>query len=61
MDDWGLEIGKCFRVTDVGAETFDTFDRELLVIGSHKGENAARRRYDGIPFADLTCSSEFGS
>jgi len=31
MDDWGVEISECFRVTETGAETFCDFPRELYV------------------------------
>ena len=32
MDDWGIEISECFRVTENGAETFCDFPRELFVV-----------------------------
>jgi ectoine hydrolase len=31
MDDWGIEISECFRVTETGAETFCDFPRKLFV------------------------------
>ncbi len=31
MDDWGIEISECFRVTDRGAEPFCNFPRKLFV------------------------------
>lgn len=31
MDDWGIEISECFRVTASGTETFCDFPRELYV------------------------------
>jgi len=31
MDDWGIEISECFRVTETGAETFCDFPRQLFV------------------------------
>jgi Xaa-Pro aminopeptidase len=31
MDDWGIEISECFRVTETGAEPFCSFPRELIV------------------------------
>jgi ectoine utilization protein EutD len=31
MDDWGIEISECFRVTETGAETFSDFPRKLFV------------------------------
>lgn len=31
MDDWGIEISECFRVTESGAETFCDFPRKLFV------------------------------
>jgi ectoine hydrolase len=31
MDDWGMEISECFRVTANGAETFCNFSRELFI------------------------------
>ncbi len=31
MDDWGLEISECVRVTESGAETFCDFPRRLFV------------------------------
>jgi len=31
MEDWGIEISECFRVTERGAETFCNFPRDLVV------------------------------
>ena len=31
MDDWGIEISECFRVTDTGAEPFCDFPRRLFI------------------------------
>lgn len=31
MDDWGIEISECFRVTETGSETLANFPRELFV------------------------------
>lgn len=31
MDDWGIEISECFRVTESGSETLANFPRELFV------------------------------
>ena len=31
MDDWGVEISECFRVTETGAETLADFPRKLFV------------------------------
>jgi ectoine hydrolase len=31
MDDWGIEISECFRVTESGAEPFCNFPRKLFV------------------------------
>ncbi len=31
MDDWGIEISECFRVTERGAEPFSNFPRKLFV------------------------------
>ena len=31
MDDWGIEISACFRVTETGSETLANFPRELFV------------------------------
>ena len=31
MDDWGLEISECFRVTEKGAEPFCDVPRQLFV------------------------------
>jgi len=31
MDDWGVEISECFRVTEAGVESFCDFPRELYV------------------------------
>ena len=31
MDDWGIEISECFRVTENGAKTFCNFPRKLFV------------------------------
>ncbi|MDX1529561.1 MAG: M24 family metallopeptidase, partial [Gammaproteobacteria bacterium] len=31
MDDWGIEISECFRVTEKGAEPFCNFPRKLFV------------------------------
>jgi Xaa-Pro dipeptidase len=31
LDDWGVEISECFRVTESGAQTFCDFPRELVV------------------------------
>ena len=33
IDDWGVEISECFRVTDTGAERFAEFPQELVVKG----------------------------
>ena len=31
MQDWGIEISECFRVTESGAEPFCSFPRDLVV------------------------------
>lgn len=31
MDDWGIEISECFRVTETGSEPFASFPRKLFV------------------------------
>ena len=31
MDNWGIEISECFRVTETGSETLANFPRELFV------------------------------
>ncbi|MFQ5544342.1 MAG: M24 family metallopeptidase, partial [Acidiferrobacterales bacterium] len=31
LDDWGIEISECFRVTESGSETLANFPRELFV------------------------------
>lgn len=31
MDDWGIEISECFRVTDTGAQPFCTTPRKLFI------------------------------
>jgi len=31
MDDWGIEISECFRVTETGAEPFCDFPRRLVI------------------------------
>lgn len=31
MDDWGIEISECFRVTESGSETLANFPRQLFV------------------------------
>ncbi len=31
MDDWGIEISECFRVTEAGAEPFCTTRARLFV------------------------------
>lgn len=31
LDDWGIEISECFRVTETGSETLANFPRELFI------------------------------
>ena len=33
LDDWGIEISECIRITETGAEPFCGFDRRLFVAG----------------------------